>query len=114
MKSYKKIQANVDSSLALQAEGIFQDIGLNTTTAINVFLKKVVATGGIPFELKETPEQKASRELIQSISKIPHKEAKTKKEKIGRASCREREKMKREKNVKQTQKKYINTTFNYS
>lgn len=80
MKSYKKIQANVDSSLALQAEGIFQDIGLNTATAINVFLKKVVATGGIPFELKETPEQKASRELIQSISKIPHKEAKTKKE----------------------------------
>lgn len=39
-----------------------------------------MATGGIPFELKETPEQKASRELIQSISKIPHKEAKTKKE----------------------------------
>lgn len=37
MASYKKIQANVDSNLALQAEGIFKDIGLNTTTAINFF-----------------------------------------------------------------------------
>ena len=37
MASYKKIQANVDSNLALQAEDIFKDIGLNTTTAINVF-----------------------------------------------------------------------------
>ncbi|WP_289221793.1 type II toxin-antitoxin system RelB/DinJ family antitoxin [Lactobacillus gallinarum] len=73
MASYKKIQANVDSNLALQAEGIFKDIGLNTTTAINVFLKKVVATGGIPFELKETPEQKATRDLVQTISKLPQR-----------------------------------------
>ena len=80
MTSYKKIQANVDLNVALQAEGIFKDIGLNTTTAINVFLKKVVATGGIPFDLKETPEQKASRELCQTISKLPHKEAKSTKE----------------------------------
>ena len=80
MASYKKIQANVDSNLALQAEGIFKDIGLNTTTAINVFLKKVVATGGIPFELKETPEQKATRDLVQTISKLPHKEAKSTKD----------------------------------
>ena len=78
MASYKKIQANVDSNLALQAEGIFKDIGLNTTTAINVFLKKVVATGGIPFELKETPEQKAT--FGTTISKLPHKEAKSTKD----------------------------------
>lgn len=58
MASYKKIQANVDSNLALQAEDIFKDIGLNTTTAINVFLKKVVATGGIPFELKKRQNKK--------------------------------------------------------
>ncbi|MFJ6934151.1 MAG: type II toxin-antitoxin system RelB/DinJ family antitoxin [Lactobacillus gallinarum] len=53
---------------------------LNITTAINVFLKKVVATGGIPFELKETPEQKATRDLVQTISKLPHKEAKSTKD----------------------------------
>ena len=80
MASYKKVQANVDLDVAIEAESIFKDIGLNTTTAINVFLKKVVATGGIPFELKETKEQKATRELLQTISKLPHKEAKSKKD----------------------------------
>lgn len=78
---YKKIQANVDPNLAIEADNIFKDIGLNTTTAINIFLKKVVATGGIPFDLQQTPEQKASRELVESIEKhVPEKEAKSTKD----------------------------------
>lgn len=78
---YKKIQANVDPNLALEADNIFSDIGLTTTAAINIFLKKVVATGGIPFDLKQTAEQKASRELVEAIhSYIPKKEAKTTKD----------------------------------
>lgn len=38
----------------------------------NSFVQKLLAN--------ETPEQKASRELIQSISKLPHQEAKSTKE----------------------------------
>lgn len=74
------MQANVDPNLAIKAESIFDQIGINTTTAINIFLKKVVATGGIPFDLRITPEEKASMELVQSVSKLPHKRAKSKKD----------------------------------
>lgn len=36
----KRIQANIDKDLADQAEQIFADIGLNTTTALTAFLNK--------------------------------------------------------------------------
>lgn len=46
------VRARVDESLKVEAENIFHEIGLNTSQAINIFLKKVVAEHGIPFELK--------------------------------------------------------------
>lgn len=46
-----KINLCVDSETKKQAEAILSELGLNMTTAINVYLKKVVAEGGIPFEL---------------------------------------------------------------
>lgn len=39
-----------------QAEEIFEALGLNMTTAINVFLRQTVRENGIPFSLKlDTP-----------------------------------------------------------
>ena len=46
------VRARVDESLKNDAEIILKEIGLNTSQAINIFLKKVVADHGIPFELK--------------------------------------------------------------
>ncbi|MCX6077389.1 MAG: type II toxin-antitoxin system RelB/DinJ family antitoxin [Campylobacterales bacterium] len=46
------VRARVDESLKFEAENILHEIGLNTSQAINIFLKKVVAEHGIPFELK--------------------------------------------------------------
>ena len=46
------VRARVDENLKYDAEHIFREIGLNTSQAINIFLKKVVATKGIPFDLK--------------------------------------------------------------
>jgi len=42
----------VDESLKFNAEHILKEIGLTTSQAINIFLKKVVSEHGIPFELK--------------------------------------------------------------
>lgn len=42
--------------------------------------KKVQANVYLDVTIKETKEQKTSRELIQTISKLPHKEAKSKKD----------------------------------
>ena len=45
----------VDDALKSQAETLFADLGMNMTTAVNVFLKQAVRVGGIPFELRADP-----------------------------------------------------------
>jgi DNA-damage-inducible protein J len=53
----KNLNLRVDAELKAQAEHIFSELGLPTSTAINMFLKSVVRHGGIPFSLRldETP-----------------------------------------------------------
>ena len=45
----------VDDRLAKQAETIFDDIGMSLSTATTVFLKQVVRSNGIPFEVRLDP-----------------------------------------------------------
>ena len=50
-----------------QAEEIFNELGLNMTTAINIFLKTVVREYGIPFELKlDVPQETAAEAALES------------------------------------------------
>ena len=46
------ITIRVDKSIKEQAEQIFENIGLNTTTAFTLFMKSVIREGEIPFKLK--------------------------------------------------------------
>jgi len=46
------VRARVDEHLKVDAETILKEIGLTTSQAINIFLKKIVSEHGIPFELK--------------------------------------------------------------
>lgn len=46
------INVRVDSSLKKEAETLFNDLGLNMSSAINMFLKSAVSYNGIPFEIK--------------------------------------------------------------
>ena len=48
----KTINIKVDDDIKLKSEKIFKELGLNTSSAINIFLKKVINCNGIPFELK--------------------------------------------------------------
>ena len=54
------VTIRVDSELKAEVEELFDDIGLNMTTAITCFLKKCVAVQGIPFELSGKPKQKTA------------------------------------------------------
>jgi DNA-damage-inducible protein J len=53
--SMQPIQARVHEVLKRDAEEFFQNLGLDSATAIRVFLRKVVATRSIPFSLEEEP-----------------------------------------------------------
>lgn len=48
------IQIRVDAKLKKQADQILDDIGLDIPTAIRLFLKKVVVSRSIPFDLKSS------------------------------------------------------------
>lgn len=41
----------MDAELKKQAETMLADMGLNMTTAMNIFLRQVVRQGKIPFEI---------------------------------------------------------------
>ena len=47
-----QVNIRMDEQVKSQAEVIFDDLGLNMTTAINMFIKKVIRENGIPFDLK--------------------------------------------------------------
>ena len=58
------INVNVDSEIKKQATAILNDLGLNMSTAINMFLTQVVKTDGIPFRIKNP---KPSKELMEAL-----------------------------------------------
>lgn len=52
------LNIRTDKAIKEQAEKIFEELGLNMTTAINLFLRSAVREHGIPFDLKlEVPNE---------------------------------------------------------
>lgn len=45
------INIRIDEELKKEAELLFSDLGLNMTTAINIFVRQSLRQGGIPFEI---------------------------------------------------------------
>ena len=45
------VNIRMDENLKKQAEELFADLGMNMTTAINIFVRQSVSYGGIPFEI---------------------------------------------------------------
>ncbi len=46
------LNIRTDKEVKKQAEKIFEALGLNMTTAVNIFLRQAIRENGIPFELK--------------------------------------------------------------
>ncbi|EAV38991.1 DNA-damage-inducible protein J, RelB antitoxin [Oenococcus oeni ATCC BAA-1163] len=54
-----------------QAAAIFDNLGLNLSTAINIFIKKSIAEGGLPFDVKDPFYNEANQaELDRRFKKI--------------------------------------------
>jgi len=48
----------MDTEVKRKAQMIFAELGMDTTTAVNLFLRQVIRTQSIPFELKaELPNE---------------------------------------------------------
>ncbi len=46
------LNIRIDKTIKDQAEDIFNELGLNMTTAVNIFLRTAIREHGIPFDLK--------------------------------------------------------------
>lgn len=50
------INIRVDSELKHKAESVFAELGMNLSTALNVFLRASVRSNGMPFDLRLNPD----------------------------------------------------------
>ncbi len=48
----KTLQIRVDDVMKSAADELFNSLGLDTSTAIRIFLSIAIETGGLPFEVK--------------------------------------------------------------
>lgn len=46
------LNLRLDSDMKVQVERILNDMGLNFTTAVNIYFKQILRTGEIPFKIK--------------------------------------------------------------
>ncbi len=62
------INVRVDSALKQEAEALFSDLGLNMSSAINLFLRSAITHKGIPFEVKRpTPNEETKAALNEYV-----------------------------------------------
>lgn len=51
MNGTTNISIRMDSDVKMQAETLFSELGMNFTTAVNIFVRQAIREGGIPFEI---------------------------------------------------------------
>lgn len=70
------INVSVDSVLKQEAEALFNELGLNMSAAITMFLRSAVEHDGIPFEVKRlqpNAETRAALDEYEEMKKNPDK-----------------------------------------
>lgn len=64
------LNIRTDKTVKEQADIIFSELGLNMTSAINMFLRATIRNNGIPFELKLDTPNETTRLAIEEGRKI--------------------------------------------
>lgn len=63
------INVNVDTQIKEEATSILKSLGLNMSTAINMFLAQVVKRDGIPFEVVNP---KPSKDMLEALKELEY------------------------------------------
>ena len=69
------LMAEVDPKASSQAEALFAELGMNLSTAFNVFVRQSLRDGGIPFEIKmDQPNKETMAAMLEAerIAKDPN------------------------------------------
>jgi len=68
MAGTTNINVRVDKEIKRKAEAIFSELGLNMSTAMNMFLRYSVRYGGIPFDLRLDIPNEETRAAIEDVN----------------------------------------------
>jgi len=67
MANISNVSFRIDSELKAQADALFSQLGMNMTTAFNIFLRQAVREGGIPFSVNiNTPNSETIAAMLEA------------------------------------------------
>ena len=66
------LNIRTDKEVKAAAEKIFEELGLNMTTAVNIFLRQTIRENGIPFDLKLGTPNAVTSAAIEEGKKIAY------------------------------------------
>jgi len=76
MANTVNLNVRVDENLKRKAEKIYNELGMNLTTALNLFLRSSIRYGGIPFDLRLDQDYRINEEMKADIlSKVAESES---------------------------------------
>jgi DNA-damage-inducible protein J len=66
-KKTSNVSFRIDSDLKQQADKLFSQLGLNMTTAFNIFLRQAIREGSIPFTITiNTPNSETVAAMLEA------------------------------------------------
>jgi DNA-damage-inducible protein J len=68
--SSTNISIRMDSELKAQADALFAELGMNISTAFNIFVRQAIREGGIPFEISINQPNKETISAMLESEKI--------------------------------------------
>ena len=74
MANTTNFSVRMDSDIKKQCEALYNELGMNLTTAINVFLRQSLRVGGLPFDVRvEQPNKGTIAAMLEAerISRDP-------------------------------------------
>ena len=65
-------QIRIDSSIKQQASALFNRLGLDMSSAVNLFLYQCVLRGGLPFSVEIPPYKQKTLDAMAEAKEISH------------------------------------------
>lgn len=72
MESTTNFSVLMDSDIKEQCERLYDELGMNLTTAINVFLRQSLRVGGFPFDVRLEQPNRETIEAMLEAERIAH------------------------------------------
>ena len=63
------VSIRMDSDLKAQADALFAELGMNLSTAFNIFVRQSLREGGIPFEIRT---ERPNKETVAAMLEAEH------------------------------------------